>query len=343
MTNSVSDPNPTAGSAATRAIPRTDSQPLFVRYFFFGMAVLFIVVTLLGFIPDYQMMHATKFYGHWLPHVHGAIMAAWLLVFCAQTFLAARGHLSFHRQLGLVSVGLGALVWISMVVSLARGLIMREVEPSILATALPIIPLFGLLFTWGILARKKIATHKRLLFFATLILLQAAVDRIHWLPGIWATEYTRYLYLDSLMLPLFVFDFVTLRSVHRITAIGAACLVGTQLMVSPPAWTQFWYERLDRFVERPPKAQLSNAQIGALLGSYGGKDIKMVVSRESDRLYMQMPNQAKWELWPVSETELIVKNITWRLVFEKDAAGRVTKLTNLQPGVTWSVPRMDGP
>jgi hypothetical protein len=62
------------------------------------------------------------------------------------------------------------------------------------------ISIFGLFFTSGILARKNAAVHKRLLFFATLVLMQAAIDRTRFLPGMGTSVYIAFAYLDSLLI-----------------------------------------------------------------------------------------------------------------------------------------------
>jgi len=96
-------------SATTHAAASTRLQSLYVHYFFVAMASLFIAITALGFVPQLVAIHASHIQLHWFTHVHGAIMIAWLLVFLAQTLLAAKGQLKYHRQLGLFSVGLAAV------------------------------------------------------------------------------------------------------------------------------------------------------------------------------------------------------------------------------------------
>ena len=105
---------------------------------------------------------------------------------------------------------------------------------------------FGLFFTWGVLWRKNSAAHKRLLFLATMVIIQAAIDRIHWLPELGlGYPYVDFLYLDLLIIPLVAYDFVTRGAIHGITVIGSAVIITEQLAVSwlwgSPAWHRFWF------------------------------------------------------------------------------------------------------
>jgi hypothetical protein len=103
--------------ASTRASSHT------ARYFFVGMAILFPIITVIGFTPSYQAMSAGTLSPHWVVHIHGALMTSWLLVFLTQAILAAKGNFKFHRKLGLFSVVLGVLVWLAMATVSAHLLI----------------------------------------------------------------------------------------------------------------------------------------------------------------------------------------------------------------------------
>jgi hypothetical protein len=228
------------------------------RYFFVVMSFLFLIISVVGFVPSYQAMYngTRKFPIHWLAHVHGALMTIWLLVFITQTILAAKGHLKFHRQLGLFSVGLGILIWISMLVASARALIGFNPQVGhflfdVLIIQCYGIVLFGLFFTWGILERRHGATHKRLLFLSTLVLIQAGIDRMHWLPGLHTELYIRFFYLDTLLILLFIYDWIILKRIHKVTWIGTFLYVASQVTVTmvwgSPAWHNFWFNLMSEF------------------------------------------------------------------------------------------------
>jgi hypothetical protein len=207
------------------------------RFFFVVAAIFFLIVALAGFVDSYQNLEKRKFQLHWFAHVHGVLMAGWLLVFLTQAILVANGRLRIHRRLGQFSVVLGILVWISM--GVLSYLVLSMHNPpvdhflfDVLIIQVYLMMLFGLVFGWGILLRKKAAPHKRLLLLATLILIQAAIDRIHWLPWLHDGLSIRFFYMDAFFISLFIYDLITLKRIHKIAWIGASTVVAAQVLWS---------------------------------------------------------------------------------------------------------------
>lgn len=96
------------------------------------------------------------------------------------------------------------------------------------------IVVFPVFVTWAVLTRRQAAWHKRLMTFATFVLVQAALDRMHWLPNeglpmYWHAGLRLYVLL---ILPLFIFDIVTLRRIHPATLIGSGIIVAMHGVVS---------------------------------------------------------------------------------------------------------------
>jgi hypothetical protein len=327
----------------------TRSKSRYVRYFFVGMACIFPVLVVLGFTPSYQALSDGSYKPHWFAHVHGAVMAGWLLVFLTQTILAARGNLKFHRQLGLFFAAYGAMVWLCMLATSTRVRIvyappLEDGTWDILLIELYGMMIFGLFFTWGILVRKNTAAHKRLVLLATLVLLQAAIDRIQWLPRGSNGVLSNFMYLDMLLIPLFVYDFFTVGRIHKITLWAGACLVAMQLTAvalwGSPAWHAFWFNRLAPFVEQVVEIKLSDAQIDPLLGDYGDKNWHMTLGRDGGKLYLKLPDIPRLELGATSTNDLFVKTAMWKVSFGRDADGRVTKIINTQGERTWEAGRL---
>src|SRR4051812_8123054 len=85
------------------------------RYFFVGMSILFPILVLLGFVPDYVLISGGEFKVPWILHVHGAIMTGWLVIFMAQSLLIANSNVKRHKQLGKTGFVFGVLVIVSLV------------------------------------------------------------------------------------------------------------------------------------------------------------------------------------------------------------------------------------
>src|SRR6059058_4605095 len=88
-------------------------NPAIDRWIYVFMAAWFIVVVLVGFIPDAMMKVALVKAGARPPfppilHVHAALMGSFLLLLLAQTWLMATGRKALHMQLGVVGMVLAA-------------------------------------------------------------------------------------------------------------------------------------------------------------------------------------------------------------------------------------------
>lgn len=224
----------------------------YTRYFFVLMAVFFISVCVIGFGLDYQAINAEHIMLPWFAHVHGALLTAWLLVFLMQAVLAAKRNLQLHRRLGQISVALGILAWISMAIVIFHAHIWlpypNQIAWANLLFLLLTLCLFSLFFTRGIINRKNAAAHKRLLLLATLILIAAGFNRVliyagvnatlEWIPGTAKVSLLGvpvpsafFLYNDLLLIPLFIYDLLTIKSIHKITLQGAAFIAGVQIFL----------------------------------------------------------------------------------------------------------------
>jgi hypothetical protein len=87
------------------------------------MAALFVVIVLMGFIPDSLAKTAAVSSGRRPPfplimHIHAILMGAFLLLLLAQTVLVATDRRGLHRRLGLAAMVLApALVIAGLVLA----------------------------------------------------------------------------------------------------------------------------------------------------------------------------------------------------------------------------------
>jgi hypothetical protein len=325
------------------------------RYFFLAMAILFPVVAFLGFFPSVQMMNEGALEVHWTTHVHSAVMTSWLLLFLTQTILSVTGNLKFHRRLGLLSVVLAVLVFLMMGV-VSFNLIIAHSAPEgsftfdLLIGGFYEMFAFGLFFTWGMFSRKKnLSAHKRLLTIATIVLLEAAVDRIqlkHAFPSFGLTyPATNFIYADLLYIPLFLYDWVTIKRIHRATLIGTAIVLTCQITVctfyGSPSWHKFWYAQTAPFMKKVVEVHLTDAQSDPLLGDYESKIGKISISRNNGKLYVQFDNGEKQEAGASSDTELFLRREAIRFTFTKGPEGKVVSAYTKQIGRTYTMTKLD--
>lgn len=180
--------------------------------------------------------------------VHGATMTAWYLLFLVQAVLVNIGRSDLHRKLGIAGVALAVGVLVTGVcVNLhfipraqASGFISSPEDLSfgiafVLASISSLIP-FAILIVLAVLLRKKVATHKRLMYWALVWTLGPAFTITRPLGQV----------LDPLVAPylpffpadlfwfaaLLVYDGKTIRRIHPATYLGFFSLTFYFLVVT---------------------------------------------------------------------------------------------------------------
>lgn len=254
--------------------PATDLTALIDRWIYVAMAVLLIVVTLTGFIPDSIMKIGMVETGKRLPfppvlHLHAIAMGSWLLLLLAQTSLMATGRRAGHKQLGMISMVLApAVVVIGFVLAPtmyrqvwdaahaipggpdAAGLASVAIRGNIALIQMQVGLVFATTVVLALRARKyDSATHKRLMVLAPIVAMPAAVDRITWLPNTmpvspWGPE----LYILLIALPMFAWDLYRMGRVQRAYKIWLAMVLPTGALVILLWNTPWWQANVPRLM-----------------------------------------------------------------------------------------------
>lgn len=244
------------------------------RWIFVFMAVWFIVITLAGFIPDSIVKIAAVEAGQRPPfplvlHAHALLMGSFLLLLLAQTVLVATGRQAMHERLGpigavlasaLVVVGIMLVptmyqsVWGALQAAppeaqaeIRQGL--REFD-NIMLLQIRIGFLFPVFIAIALLARRRDSgLHKRMMFLAVAMALPAAFDRMTWLPtSLPGGPLTTDLYPLVALGPMFIWDLVRTRTVHKAYLIWLAIAVPTSLVVHALWDTDWWHTMAPRLV-----------------------------------------------------------------------------------------------
>jgi hypothetical protein len=237
------------------------------------MGVLFLGVVLLGFLPNTiaTLSGQVPLIGRPIVHLHAVTMGSWLLLFLAQTILMASERKRLHQQLGLASMVLAAAMFAVMLVittarygqlvELAHGTLANpagDVTPEFLGRRMAFVlfiqgravVLFGLFYAWAVLVRRSAPeTHKRMMILATLVVVDAALGRMSWLPGhtgVFVAADAGYdaihLYQLLLMAPAVGYDLLKRQRVHHAYVVG----LGLFLLFSVAthvAWNSTWWQR----------------------------------------------------------------------------------------------------
>mgnify|MGYP001814095930 FL=1 len=244
------------------------------RWVYVLMAAFFIAITLTGFIPDSIAKIAAVEAGERPPfplvlHVHSALMGSFLLLLFAQTTLAATGRLEYHQRLGVAAAVLVPAIvvagfilvptiyhqiWGGMQAAPAEAragiqALLRFVD-NVMLIQIRVGILFPLFMLIALMARKNDSgLHKRMVFLAVAPALPAAFDRITWLPNtLPESPLSPDLYILFAVAPLFIWDLVRSRSVHKAYWIWLGFMVPSSILIHSLWDTDWWHATAPRLV-----------------------------------------------------------------------------------------------
>ncbi len=204
------------------------------------MGLLFLAIAVVGFGPSFLLPLLEGNFDFSLSVFgHAIIMFGWLGLFIAQAILASSGPSRMHKYLGRASLGLFVLIMGSGVtLSVANFLedLPQPVEArldSIFFLQLWAFILTPLFFWLGYRERRRAPQeHMRYMLFLTFFLIEAAASRITFLPGLADDAtfiYAQYIYLDLMLVPLFIYDWKQLGRLSRATIVGCCILFFYQI------------------------------------------------------------------------------------------------------------------
>ena len=207
--------------------------------FFSAMSLVVLGTVVYGFAESYflaGMMRAKL--PNKLVHIHGALFVSWILLLLVQTALVTVRRVRWHMALGVLWVILPLLMIVFGTLTVFDS--MRRagtpVPPEILLLGdLEPLLLFAGFITWGMLDRRKPASHKRLMLMSTLAIIAPAIDRWPFLHHQIAGTFGIYLTLPLLLIG---YDLWSLRRVHRSTWVPYLLMVVMVLTLPPLAGTQ---------------------------------------------------------------------------------------------------------
>ena len=243
------------------------------RWIFVFMGVWFVAIVLTGFIPD-SIQNLAMIKAHQRPpysliaNVHAVVMGAFLLLLLAQAVLVAIGRTDLHKRLGLLGLVLApTLVLVGFILAPANYHTVWQGAhfgpPAVQATLAPVVPLlenilllqmrvgilFSLFLTMALLARSRDSGfHKRMMFLGTAVTLPAAFFRIAWLPTtLPALPFSLDLYVLLAVAPMFSWDVIRNRGIHRAYWIWLPIYAGSSLLVNQ-LWDTTWWHATARHI-----------------------------------------------------------------------------------------------
>ncbi|MEJ2816818.1 hypothetical protein [Caulobacter sp. CCG-8] len=244
------------------------------RWIYVFTAASFIVIVLLGFIPDSLGKMAAVEAGQRPPfpvvlHVHAALMGSYMLLLLTQTWLVATGQVARHRLLGTLGAVLAAaLVVVGFVLiptiyhqvfagaqaapppAKAQATAFVGIVENIMLLQLRIGFLFSILVFLGVAARvTDPGFHKRMMILSIAVALPAAFDRITWIPTtLPGRPVSSDLYVLLAIAPMFLWDIYRNRRIHRAYWVWLAVAAPFTVAVHALWDTPFWHATAKRLM-----------------------------------------------------------------------------------------------
>ncbi len=214
--------------------------------------VIFLAIVVTGFSADlHNYLHETP-HPPRIVHVHAIFTTIWLLILTVQVLLVEFDNVKFHRKFGWFATGWAAL----LILIAAWGELSWEATnlhtpgttPAFLAIPAGNLLSFATLITWGILLRKNLAAHRRVIFLANISIMTAGAARV--LRNVFHLSFHTpvqaffFFYSGSLILLLLMllWDLWKNRVMQQFL-IGAVYIVALQVITMflffNPTWTSF--------------------------------------------------------------------------------------------------------
>lgn len=157
-----------------RSLDRAD------RWFYPAMAVAIVLAEAIGFGHSERARAAEHHALQPMAILHVALFSGWLGLFLVQTLLAATVRVRFHRRLGVVAATVAMLMVVTappLAIDLARRGVASSDPRALLLTMLADLVAFAVFVGCGILFRRRVESHRRLMLLATTSLLPPGISR----------------------------------------------------------------------------------------------------------------------------------------------------------------------
>ena len=219
------------------------------RWFYIGMSIALVITVFAGFAPTYYL----RPYFNPAPlmpllHLHGFVFTSWLVLFVTQTTLVAAHRTDIHRRLGVAGGVIAVLmVLLGITTALVRAKQGATPLPGISPLSFLVVPLgdmfvFPILVGAGFYYRRRPDVHKRLMMLATISILAAAIARLPF-AIMQAGPPAFFGFTDVFVVACVLYDLVTLRRIHRATALAGLFIVASQplrlMLGGTHAWLSF--------------------------------------------------------------------------------------------------------
>jgi len=237
MANAIARPHPPA------RLRRYDNL------FFAAMAGVALIVVLIGFARTYFLAGLFRApLPNLLVHIHASAFTLWIVLFITQISLVTARRVDLHRRLGLFGFVLASVMILLGTVTASDRLARHVRHPgtetveevrAFYAVPLADMLLFSTFVCLGYRNRFQSAVHKRLMWFATLSLLDAGFDR--WpVFDPYSLPVVHLICFTPLLLLMMGYDWWSTGKVQRVTIYSTIFIFAVQQACDPLGRTAGW-------------------------------------------------------------------------------------------------------
>lgn len=230
---------------ATPALTRRRRE----RWFYIGMSIAIVITVFAGFAPTYYLRpRFTSTPLTPLLHLHGFVFTSWLVLLLIQTTLVAAHRTDIHRRLGIAGGVIATLMVLvgvtTAVIRASQGATPQGGPPPLVFLVVPLgdMLVFPILVGAGFYYRRRPDVHKRLMLLATVSILGAAIARLPF-AILQAGPPAFFGLTDVFIVVCVLYDLITLKRIHRATALAGLLIVVSQplrlIIGGTHAWLTF--------------------------------------------------------------------------------------------------------
>lgn len=220
------------------------------RWFYVVMSIAAMITVFAGFSRTYYLRpRFTTEPLIPLLHLHGVVFTSWIVLFVTQTMLVAAHRTDIHRRLGILGGVIAALmIVIGTTTAIIRANLGVSPVPNVPILSFLVIPLgdmfvFSILVCAGFYYRRRPDVHKRLMLLATISILAAAIARLPFAFILQAGPLAFFGLTDALVVVCVLYDLVTLRRIHRASALAGLFIIASHplrmMLGGTHAWLSF--------------------------------------------------------------------------------------------------------
>ena len=227
----------------------TASRPAQKRaedYFFLAMALLALAMVFIGFARTYYLagMFRAKLPSP-IVHIHGALFSLWIVLLIAQVALVSANRVDLHKRLGILGIGVGALMvpmgFAVLVDAVRRHAVFDMPLEVLFGEDVLQLSAFALLAFFGLRARRNGPAHKRLMILATVALMGPAVSR--WpFPFVFSSAFVFFATIDVFLVAMVAFDLWSRKKIHPATIGGSLVILLMQILLIRIGHIPFWHQ-----------------------------------------------------------------------------------------------------